>query len=98
MQKLFYRAGLALALMGPLHETSAQVVVDGINVVSEFYGPFTKNRVEITFSNPTVRNSAHGFLDLRLNETAFIKEFWLEIDGEFKKAETLRFETGSRIF
>jgi len=49
MQKLFYRAGVALVLMGPLPETSAQVIIDGINVVSEFYGPFTKNEFAKAF-------------------------------------------------
>ncbi|MFC1620402.1 VIT domain-containing protein [Candidatus Neomarinimicrobiota bacterium] len=72
--------------------------VEGISIQSEIHGPFSKNQIEVIFSNPTNRDSAEGRLHFSTNRNSFVTDMWLEIDGKLEHAETFHRTTGQRIY
>ena len=74
------------------------VYVDKIDIRTEVVGLFTKNIVEVIFHNPNEIDSLEATWSFSANRNSFVKDMWLEIDGQLKKAETFSEGTGSRIY
>jgi TonB family protein len=72
--------------------------VESISIQSEIYGPFSKNRIEVIFHNPTDRDSAEGRLHFYTNRNSLVTDMWLEIDGDLERAETFYRATGQRVY
>jgi hypothetical protein len=69
--------------------TLSAIYIEQVNIESEFYGPFSKNKVEILIHNDSSDDKPkEGFINFHLNESAFVKQLWLEINGELKPGET----------
>ena len=75
-----------------------QVVIEKINIYSEFFSVFNKTRVELFLYNPTYLDSLEKTIILKINQSSIVTDLWLEIDSTLKKAETLSSTTGERIY
>ncbi len=59
-----------------------QIVVDSINIDTQFFGPFNKTRVEIAlYNNSDIYYETNRFT-FNINKSAFVKNVWLDINGE----------------
>ena len=75
----------------------SSVIIEEVNIESDFYGPLSKNTVEFIFYS-TESSNQKGYLSFKLNSSAIITKFWLEIDGKLVEDETFRRDTGSKIY
>jgi len=75
-----------------------QVIPEKITINSEFYGPFSKNRMEIIFFNPARKDTLEARFFFNVSKNSFVKELYLEIDGKLKKSENYRRSTAGRIY
>lgn len=76
----------------------SEVIVEEVNIKSEFYGPFSKNRAEFIFHNIEDISDESGYCSFKLDSSAFVTDLWLEIDGELVRAETYSDYIGSKIY
>lgn len=76
----------------------SSITIDEINIESEFYEAFSKNTVEFIFHNDNDSSSRNGYIGFRLNSSAIISKFWLEIDNKLVQDETFRIDSGSKIY
>lgn len=74
------------------------VVLEEVNINSEFYGPFSKNTAEFTFFNDSNNNFKQAKCRFKLNSSAFITKLWLEIDGVLVEDDTFSRHGDSRNY
>lgn len=74
------------------------VYVDRIEIQTESVGLFTKSIIEVIFHNPNDIDSLEARWSFSTSRNSFVKDLWLEINGELKKAETFSRSTGERIY
>lgn len=77
---------------------SKPVYIDNINIKTVAVGLFTKNTIEFIFHNYNDIDSMEAICSFQTNRNSFIKELWLEIDGNNKRAETFERRTGEHVY
>lgn len=92
------RLMLFLVILISFIQLNALVILEQVNIESEFCGPFSKNTAEFIFYNDSNDFEQEAICNFDLNSSAFISNLWLEIDGELHLDETFRVDTGTAIY
>ncbi|MDP4117460.1 MAG: energy transducer TonB [Bacteroidota bacterium] len=67
--------------------------------MAEFCGPFNKTTITLKIVNKSpLSDSLDGFFNIYLNNSAFVKDMWLDINGEYKRAVNLNAITAEKIY
>ncbi|MDD3050948.1 MAG: hypothetical protein PHR06_07350 [Candidatus Cloacimonetes bacterium] len=74
-----------------------QVYLDKVDIESEFYGIFVKNKAEFTFTNPSVFFNLEAKCSFFLDGLVSITNLWIEKEGKLIESTTFDQSTGLTV-
>jgi hypothetical protein len=79
-------------------QRNPELYINKIDIDAELCGPLMKSIIEIEFYNPYDRDSLETKLEFSTSAHSFVKELWLDINGEYKISENFSARTGTNIY